>query len=75
MTATPDSSITLALLENYDVLVLSAPRATFDAGEIAAIQLFVSGGGGLVVPGECGMDHPANDLMAGYDISFDSHYI
>jgi len=71
----PDASITYALLENYDVLMLSAPQAAFDAGEIAAIRLFVSSGGDLVVLGECGLDHPANDLMTGYEISFDPHCI
>jgi hypothetical protein len=67
--------LTPALLANYDILVLSAPTEPFDAGEIAAIQQFVDLGGGLIVLGDCGLDHPANAFMPEYEISFDPHCI
>ena len=67
--------LTPVLLADYDILVLSAPTESFDAGEIAAIQQFVDLGGGLIVLGDCGLDHPANAFMPEYEISFDPHCI
>jgi len=71
----PDAPLTPQLLQDYDALILAAPQAEFTSGEIAAIRQFVNTGGGLIVLGECGLDHPANALLPDYEISFDIHCI
>jgi hypothetical protein len=71
----PDAPLTLQLLQGYDALVLSAPLAEFTEDEIAAIQLFVDSGGGLIVLGDCGLEHPANVFLSDYDIALDEHCI
>jgi hypothetical protein len=71
----PDALLTPQLLQGYDALILSAPQAEFTSGEIAAIQLFVDSGGGLIVLGSCGLEHPANTFLSDYDIALDEHCI
>jgi hypothetical protein len=71
----PDALLTPQLLQGYDALILSAPQAEFTSGEIGAIQQYVGAGGGLIVLGECGLDHPANPLLFDYDIALDEHCI
>jgi hypothetical protein len=70
-----DAPLTPQYLQGYDALILSAPRAEFTSEEIAAIQLFVDGGGGLIVLGDCGLEHPANVFLSDYDIALDEHCI
>jgi len=71
----PDAPLTHQLLQDYDALILAAPQSEFTSGEIRAIRQFVSNGGGLIVLGSCGLDHPANALLSDYEISFDPHCI
>ena len=71
----PDGPLTTQLLQDYDALILAAPQAEFTSGEIAAIRQYVNTGGGLIVLGECGLDHPANAFLPDYEISFDPHCI
>ncbi len=47
--------LTTALLRDYDVLMLSAPRTDLSLDEHRAIQRFVARGGGLVLLGDCGI--------------------
>ena len=49
-------TITTSLLNNYDVLICAQPRVSYTSSELAAIQSFVIGGGGLLVIGD--NDHP-----------------
>jgi len=69
----PDAPLTLQLLQGYDALILSAPQTAFTEGEIGAIHLYVESGGGLIVLGDCSLDHPANPLLLDYDIMLDEH--
>jgi len=71
----PDASLNLALLQNYDALLLSAPTETLDAQELEAVRQFTANGGGLIVLGDCGLDGPVNEILADYDITFDPHCI
>jgi len=75
-----NSPITLQLLEQYSVLVIAMPRVAFTTDEIAAINAFVSQGGGLFVIGEYDIaaiwgpyredDYRMNAIIQYYGISF-----
>ncbi len=69
-TRNASSPLTLALLQNYDALVLAVPHNDFSAAEQQAIHDYVASGGGLLVLGDCNMLHPANDFITAYDIIF-----
>jgi hypothetical protein len=69
----PDAPLSLELLQDYDALILSAPTETLDLVEREAVNQFVEKGGGLLVLGECGLDHPVNTLTFAYGITFDPH--
>jgi len=63
------SSLTLSLLEGYDILIIPQARFAFHSSEIKAIQTFVKNGGGLFVIGD---DHPSiyTDLTSFTGISW-----
>jgi hypothetical protein len=44
--------ITTSILKDYNVLICAQPRVSYTSSELAAIQSFVMGGGGLLVIGD-----------------------
>ena len=46
-----DQALDSGILSGYDILVIFFPQQPFTAGEITAIEAFVSGGGGLLLTG------------------------
>jgi predicted outer membrane repeat protein len=64
--------LTLPLLQGYETLMLSTPYGIFTAAEQTAIQQYVVGGGGLLVLGDCSLDHPANSFLSSYGLAFNS---
>jgi hypothetical protein len=68
-----DEPLTLALLQGYDLLVLAVPRYDFTAQERQAIHDYITLGGGVVVLGDCGVQHPANEFLNDYGIFFEDH--
>jgi|GEM_PF-1223687 len=69
----PAAVLTLDLLQSYDALLLASPLAEFSPSERRAIRYYVAGGGGVLVLGNCGNEHPANTFLAGYGLLFDQH--
>ncbi|MCJ7622595.1 MAG: hypothetical protein MUO76_03760, partial [Anaerolineaceae bacterium] len=67
-----DAPLTRELLQDYDVLFLSAPRSFFRESEINAIHTFIENGGGLIVLGACGYEYPLNLIISHYGITFES---
>jgi hypothetical protein len=74
-TLNPNRPLSLELLENYDALMLAAPREAIDAAELESIKKYVANGGGLLVLGDCGLDQSVNILTTSYDITFDPYCI
>jgi hypothetical protein len=70
-----DGMLSSALLRNYSALILAAPEEALDPAEVDAVTQFVRRGGGLILLGDCGLDHPGNAFSGSYDINFDEHCI
>jgi len=66
-----DARLTPELLQDYDVLFLSAPRDLFSESEVDAIHEYVEKGGGLIVLGACSIDDSLNPITSPYGIFFD----
>jgi hypothetical protein len=64
--------LTKEILENYDVLVLSAPESPLSNREVWQINQYVREGGGLVLLGDCGAVFPNPELPGTYGLKFDS---
>ena len=58
------------LLEDYRVLVISAPRQAFTEAEVREIEAFVRGGGGLLVLGDSHLGPETNELVEPFGITF-----
>jgi hypothetical protein len=71
----PDAPLSLDFLRGYDGLVVAAPNRALNAAELEAVNRYVMEGGGLLVLGDCGLDHPVNSLTSDYNITFDSRCI
>jgi len=67
----PDAPLTAELLEDYDVLLLSAPEETLDPTEIEAVDQFLASGGGVLVLGDAGLEASVNSLTQSRGITFD----
>ena len=68
-------TISDSILNNYDVLVLSAPNDNFSASEINSILSFVNEGGGLCFLGDAGLDQNINSLLQNFGIQFENHSV
>jgi hypothetical protein len=64
--------LTMEILENYDVLVLSVPESSFSNREVWQIHEYVRQGGGLVVLGDCGARFPNPELLGAYGMKFEN---
>ena len=56
-------AITLALLQPYEVFVISPPRLGFSTAEITAIGEYVAQGGSVLFIGEFGFDGGTIDIV------------
>jgi len=65
-----DALLTPQLLQEYDVLFLSAPRDMFSESEVDAIHEFVKNGGGLIVLGACTYYETLYPITTPYGILF-----
>jgi len=71
-----NESLDSGILDNYDILAIFFPFVALSAGEITAIQTFVSNGGGLLLVGADGNNWwnfrgtNLNPLATGYGITF-----
>lgn len=63
--------ISTQVLNNYDALIISAPRDQFSTQEINDIIAFITNGGGLFFLGDCGLNTSINNLLTAFGI----HYI
>ena len=64
--------LTEDILENYDVLILSAPESPFSGDEVWSINRYVRQGGGLIMLGECGAIFPNPELPGVYGMKFET---
>jgi hypothetical protein len=72
----PGDALSPELLQNYDVLMLSAPDKIFDTTELEAVVQFVANGGSLLVLGDCALGNESiNTLLLQFGITFDRHCI
>lgn len=69
----PDVPISHELLQDYEALILAAPREMFDTAEESAVNQFVSNGGGLLVLADNGIVNSLNPIVSGYGMTFDRH--
>lgn len=74
-TRNTSASLTSDLLANYDALLLASPLTAFSTAEQLAIQDYITRGGGVLVLGSCGNDHPANSFLSPYGLQFNIHCI
>jgi hypothetical protein len=71
-----DQELTINLLNNYNVLILSVPWDSLSASEAAAIKQHVKNGGGLIMLGDSSWDSSTlMGLDTYYGMSFDPHGI
>jgi hypothetical protein len=68
----PGSAWTAGYLAQYDAVIVPQYGATIAPSEVAALQRYVSGGGGLILLGDCGFTPPNPELAAPYAIEFDA---
>jgi hypothetical protein len=68
-------ALTSSVLQDYHVLILSAPQTPFSNSEINDIVAFVSNGGGLCFLGDAGLNIDINPLLQNFGIQFDSFSI
>ena len=66
----PDEPLVLGLLGGYDALIISAPDEELTPAEIEAVRAYMSGGGGLLVLGDAGIDWTLNALTSNWGITF-----
>lgn len=64
-----------SVLQDYDVLILSAPNDNLSSLEINNIVSFVSHGGGLIFLGDSGLNQNINSLLQVFGIEFEHHVI
>lgn len=64
VTAITDGPITLEMLLENDILIVSKVYLTYSADELAAVQTFVSAGGGLFVLGDINSQMPGTNSVA-----------
>jgi len=65
-----DQPLTLDLLSQYEALMITVNQAPLTAAEEAAVQQYVSQGGGLIWIGDCGYWNPNPGLAAGFGLKF-----
>lgn len=67
--------LTPSVLQNYNVLILTAPDANFSSSEITNISSFVSNGGGFCFLGDAGLNENINTILLRFGIQFENHVI
>jgi len=66
-----DAPLTPELLQDYDVLFLSAPEDMFSESEVDAIHEYIENGGGLVILGACALKDSLYSITTPYGILFE----
>ncbi|MFC2106306.1 hypothetical protein ACFLS0_06115, partial [Candidatus Bipolaricaulota bacterium] len=60
-----------AMLQQFDVLIISAPRAAFSLAELQSVESFVCSGGGLLILGDSHLPGEIEALLEVFGVSFD----
>ncbi len=72
---TASGNLTLAILNQYDVLVECAPDYSFTAAEVTAVTSWVNNGGSLIAIGDSpSYDVELNYLMSNFNIGFNDTF-
>ncbi|MDE6451872.1 MAG: Gldg family protein [Odoribacter sp.] len=60
----------LAIPEDIDILVISAPEKNFRSGEVELLNAYMAKGGNLIIAGEPGKQEVVNELVKGLGVRY-----